>query len=124
MIRIIFRQWKIIVWRFCSQEFDLKRLQPTVKHGDLSVMVWVAVWSDGRSELVECEENINSEKYVSILKKGLLPIFSSDRMSKVNSLYMEDGAPCHTAQATQDWFRQKEINKLLWPNQSPRYEPY
>ena len=61
-------------------KFDLKRLQ-LVKHGDFLVMVWGAIWSDGRSELVKCERNINSAKYVSIIQKGLLPIFSSDRMS-------------------------------------------
>lgn len=106
---------RVLVWRLCSQEFDLKRLQPTVKHRGHSVMVWSAIWSDGRPELVECEGNINSTKYVSILKKGLLPIFSSSRMSKVDSLFMEDGAPCHTAQATQHWLRQNGINKLPWP---------
>lgn len=114
---------RVLVWRLCSQEFDLKRLQPTVKHRGHSVMVWSAIWSDGRPELVECEGNINSTKYVSILKKGLLPIFSSNKMSKVDSLFMEDGAPCHTAQATQHWLRQNGINKLPWPSQSPDINP-
>ena len=75
-------------------------------------MLWSATWSDGHSELVECEGNINSAKYVSILQKGQLLIFSSDRMSKVESLFMEDRTPCHTAQPTQNWFRQNGINKL------------
>ena len=38
-------------------------------------------------------------------------------MSKVDSLFMEGGAPCHTAQATQDWFRKNGTNKLQWPSQ-------
>ena len=90
------------VWKLCSQEFDFKRLQPNVKHGDISIIVSGTIWSDGRSERVECQGNINSGKYVSILKEGLIPIYSSGRTSKNYFLFMEDGAPCHTAQATQD----------------------
>ena len=92
---------RVWVWRLSQREFDLKILQPTVKHGGFSVMVWGAIWSDGRSDLVECEANINSAKYVSILHEGLLPIFSSGKMSKVNSLFMEDGETCHSAWAIQ-----------------------
>ena len=83
-----------------QQEFNLKRLQPTVKHGGFSVMAWHVIWSEGRSDLVECKGNINFAKYVSILQEGLLPIFSSGKMNKFDSLFMEDGAPCHSTRAT------------------------
>ena len=97
MISFIFRLSDC--WRLNNQEFDIKRLQPTVKHGGYShVMVWGGtIWSNGRLELVECQGNITSVKYVSILKESLLPIYSSGRMIKNESLFMEYGAPCHTA---------------------------
>ena len=105
---------RVWVWRLPQEEFDLKRLQPTVKHGGFLVMVWGVIWSDGRSDLVECEANINLAKYVSVLHEGLLPIFSSGKMNTVNSLFMEDGAPCLSAWVTQHWLRQNGINKLPW----------
>ena len=87
-------------------------------------MVWGAMWNDGHSDLVECEANINSTKYVSTLHEGLLPIFSSSKINKVNSLFMEDGETCHSARATQDWSSQNGINEFPWPSQSPDMNPY
>ena len=50
-------------------------------------------------------------------------MFSSDRIIKNESLFMEDGATCHTAKDTHDWLLQDRIKKLLWPNESPYMNP-
>ena len=78
-----------------SGDSVIKRLQPTVKHGGYSAMVWSAILNDGRLKLVECQGNITSVKYVSILQEGLIPIFSSG--TKNVYLLMEDGALCRSA---------------------------
>ena len=36
---------------------------------------------------------------------------------------MEDGAPCHTARATQLWLSENGITKLPCPSQSPDMNP-
>ena len=51
---------RVWVWRLSDHEFDIKRLQATVKCGGYSVMAWDATWSDVRSELVECQGNVTS----------------------------------------------------------------
>ena len=101
----------------------MNQLQPTVKHGGLSVMVWGAIWHDGKSELVVCEGCINSAKYIEILKEGLLPIFSSAHVDKNHHLFKEDGAPCHSAKTTQAWRQENGIQKLWWPSQSSDMNP-
>ena len=53
-------------------------------------MVWGAIWSDGRSELMECQGSITSVKYASILQEGLLTIFTSGIIIKNESIFMED----------------------------------
>ena len=111
------------VWKSPDQEFWMNRLQPTVKHGGFSVMVWGAIWHDGKSKLVVCEGRINSAKYIEILKEGLLPIFASAHVDKNHHLFMEDGAPCHSAKTTQAWYQENGIQKLWWPSQSPDMNP-
>ena len=114
---------RVWVWRSPDQEFWMNRLQPTVKHGGFSVMVWGAIWHDGKSQLVVCEGRINSAKYMEILKEGLLPIFASAHVDKNYHLFMEDGAPCHSAKTTQAWHQENGIQKLWWPSQSPDMNP-
>ena len=53
------------VSRLYFQELGIKRVQSTVKDGGCSAMAWGAIWSDGRSELVEFQGNVTSVKYVS-----------------------------------------------------------
>ena len=53
---------RIWFWRLPSQEFSLQHLQPTVKFGDLSVMIWNAIWTVGCSDLVVRDGDVNAEK--------------------------------------------------------------
>ena len=113
---------RVVVWRRPGQEFSLRHLQPTTKHSSNDVMVWAAIWLGGRSKLVHVEGTITALKYISILEEGLLPIYST-QLTKQRTVFMEDGAPPHTAKVTQRWHDNNNITRLPWPGQSPDMNP-
>lgn len=113
---------RVWVWRRPDQEYDISCLQPTVKHS-FSVMVWGAIWMNGRSKLIHCEGSINAVAYRNILQHGLLPVYNGGGISKQDSLFMQDGAPAHTARSTLAWLQQNDISCLKWTAQSPDMNP-
>ena len=109
----------VLVRGLNNQDYDIKRFQPTVKDGGYSVVAWGAIWSDCRSELVDCQGSITYTKYVSVLQEGLLPIFPSGRMIMIESLFMEDEVSFLTAKHKQAWRFKYETKKLPSQRQSP-----
>ena len=51
------------------------------------------------------------------------PIFSTAQMVKNNTLFMEDGAPSHTAKKTKGWQDRNRIKRLPWSSQSLEMSP-
>ena len=125
-----------VIW---AQNKDQVEPSPVVKFPP-KVMVWGVMGVSGLSELhfVPDKTTVNAEYYrEEILKKVLLPTLSrnlfngkitenkiSPDMSKV--LFMQDGAPSHTARVNQKWLQQNIPNfweKSEWPGNSPDLNP-
>ena len=100
----------------------MNQLQPTVKHGGFSVMVWGIIWHDRKSKLVVCDGYINSAKHIEILKEGLLPIFASAHVDENYYLFIEDGAPCHSSKMTCLASRKWHTETLVAKSDDTRYE--
>ena len=60
-----------------------------MKFGGGSVMVWGVIKEDETKILMRYPDRLNSNGYMDVLNKGLLPIY--DR----NDIVQQDNAPCH-----------------------------
>lgn len=106
------RKW---TWRKPPQDFSLGSLQPNC---GFSIIVQGAIWSSGKSELVEYVGNANNCKYIVIFEKGLLPIFSSRVLNKSSTLFMQVCAPVHITKNAKEMKGKHDIHRLAWPKQS------
>ena len=69
---------------------------------------------DGRRILIRCPKSLDSTAYQEVLYEGLQDMYAND------SIFMQDGAPCHTTRSTMSYLDNKKICLLsYWTPQSP-----
>ena len=86
-----------------------------------SVMVWGAISTTGRSQLVIIRNNLNGQRYVNnILQPHLIPFLNTHNNVMT---FQQDNARPHTAQVTTQFLNQNNINILPWPSMSADMNP-
>ena len=95
---------------------------PTVKHGGGSTMLWGCFSSAGSGYLLRIEGMMDDAKYREILEGNL---FQSSRNLRLGRrfTFQQENYPKHTAKATLEWFKGKQLNVLEWPSQGPDLNP-
>lgn len=113
------------VFRKPHEKF-LKNLVNITLHGKskISIMVWAAVWRDGRSELIIMERDSNSRRqgytarsYQKALEEGLLPVYDGIHR------FQQDNARIHTSASSIEWLQVHAIEYIDWPAHSPDLNP-
>ena len=85
------------------------------------VMVWGAVISGRKSELVRLDGKVNSEIYIqNVLLRHAIPFINT---LGEGIIYMHDNAPAHRANRTREFLQVSGINVLEWPAVSPDLNP-
>jgi hypothetical protein len=91
-----------------------------VHSGGFSVMFWGCFSKVGLGPLVALEGNMNAEKYIELLRDTLIPEIEAAGRPMT---FMQDNAPCHTANDVKAFMAQNDIDLLPWPPQSPDMNP-
>ena len=107
----------VYIWRK-HDEVNSPFLTPPPSRKKCGVMIWGCITFDGTGTLTDVEGNINSAKYISILKTHLLPVIEN-HFPDGEYIFQDDNAPPHKSRETMDFIREKNITGTEWPAQSP-----
>jgi transposase len=111
------------VWRMVGERYLADCLQPTVKHGGGSVMVWGCFSWWGVGPLVVVEGTLGQDGYVNLMSKHLVPYLREVNEKCPGVIFQDDNAPCHAGQYATWWLQTHSIERLPWPSQSPDLNP-
>lgn len=114
------RKW---AWKFAGEGLTDRLVEPTLKFGGGSVMVWGCMSWKGRGEACKIDSRMDGDLYVKILEENLQESIRS--LNKPNSeiIFQQDNDPKHTCKKAKAWFNAHNIQVLSWPAQSPDLNP-
>lgn len=105
------------VIRTKKEAFHKDCLKRTVKFAS-GVMIWGCMSAKGVGEMQFINGTVNAAKYQEILENNLLR--SIQKLCPTEAfIFQQDGASCHTAKTTRNWFENHNIEVMDWPSSSP-----
>lgn len=84
-------------------------------------MIWACMNFYGKSTIAFVSGNQNQYEYQQHLENHLIPFL--DQFGGDNPIFQQDGARCHTARTTMQWFNERNIVVMPWPEYSPDMSP-
>jgi len=110
------RHW---CWAWPGEQLQRRTVNPVVKYGGGSVMVWGVITPDGVGEIARVEGTLDAKQYTEILQEHLLSTISEQGPLSGRLLYVQDNDPKHTSRRAKAWFKRQNITLLPWPPSSP-----
>jgi transposase len=87
----------------------------------VKIMCWGAVSTRFKSKLAIVHGTMTAQRYIETLQGYLLG--ENSRFIKTRAVFQQDGASCHTAKLSRDFFSSTGIDVLPWPSNSPDLNP-
>ena len=81
------------------------------------VTIWAAISYYGLSSIAVIDGTMDSDKYIKVLDKCLLPFAAED--CPIDWIYQQDNAPCHTSKATKEYLSDSSVDLLPLSAKSP-----
>lgn len=118
---VSFADGRLRIWRRDGHRYSENCVLQANRFGGGSVMVWVGISTNHRTELVTVAGRLNAQTYVdTILREHVVPIFNAHRKLK---LFQQDNARPHSAILTQRFLQAQRFGVLEWPSLSPDLSP-
>ena len=86
------------------------------------VMLWSVISCKGPGRLCIVQNTLEAEQYTAVLETRLIPQLQ-EWFPDGNCVFMQDGAPCHTANIIKHYFQDIGLELLPWPGNSPNVNP-
>ena len=112
---------RAIVRRRVGERFHPDCIVSTVKHGGGKIHVWGCMARDGVGSLLIVDGRLTASAYIDLISPTLKE--DGERLIGSNFIFQQDGARCHTARYSMEWFSSNRINVLQWTPQSADLNP-
>jgi len=120
---VVNRKTRVTVKRLASEKYQLKFCQPRIQGGGGSAGIWGCISHKGTGCCEMYKGRINQHTYRNTLENQLLPSVDLWYGESTSWLFMQDGAPAHTAKSIKDWFDENQVVLLPWCARSPDLNP-
>jgi len=97
----------VCVWRTPKEACNPEYLDPTVKHGGGSVMIWSIISRYSAGPIIALNGHITTSDYVDILGDPLNPVVQV-LFPNNDAGFQYDNSPIRTASRVQSWFGVRE----------------
>jgi len=113
---------KVKIRRTASERCNPTLIQPVMRHGP-KIHVWGCLTSNGVGLLKRIKGNMNAEKYQNEVINDIDIVGKCLVFPEQAFIFQQDLAPPHKAKSTHDFFKNKNIDVLPWPGNSPDINP-
>ena len=86
-------------------------------------MVWGCMGWNGVEKLTEVQGIMDAKQYCEILEDGLVESFEELEIEEGERIFQQDNDPKHISKLATKWFKDNNIQVLVWPAQSPDLNP-
>ena len=120
MFNIHHADGRVRIYRRRNERFANNCVSEVYPYGGGGVMVWATINTNFKSDLVVCNGNLNTRRYIDqILRPHVVPIFRQ----RQGLTFMHDNARPHTAIVTRQFLHQNNVPVLQWPACFPDCNP-
>ena len=114
------RKW---CWKKTGSDLNSNCIEPTVKFGGGSLMIWGCMTAFGPGYLARIDGGLDAELYCKILQEDLQETITFYKLSKNKVIFQHDNDPKHTSKKAKKCLEELKITVLDWPAQSPDLNP-